>query len=165
MVVKSDENAAHDGRVVTGPVEEPEAGAAYQILIDNEVPARRRQAMVEDLRLMIVGSQAPVAHGKRRRKAERFANVTLEADAVSPQDILTADEIEATPKLARAAGLDLGEIDLLRDRASGCVYAVDINKTPHAPPSVFERPGTGWRLMRRAAEAFEEEFVAPVRKK
>jgi hypothetical protein len=166
MVVKSEENAAHDGRVVTGPEDEPEAGAAYQILIDNEVPARgRRPAMVEDLRLMIVGSQAPVAYRKRRLKEERFANVTLEADVARPEEILSREEIAATLKLARAVGLDLGEIDLLRDRASGRVYAVDINKTPHAPPSVYERPGAGWRIMRRAAAAFEEEFVAPVRTK
>lgn len=166
MVVKSEINAAHDGRIVAGPLAEPEPGASHQILIDNEIPARgRRPAMVEDLRLMIVGSQTPVAYRKRRLKEDRFANITLEADFVRPEEILSAQELAATVKLARAIHLDLGEIDLLRDRHSGRVYAIDVNKTPHGPPTVYERPGLGWRIMRLAADAFEEEFVAPLRQK
>src|SRR5690606_19180460 len=66
MVVKSEINAAHDGRIVTGPLADPQPGASYQILIANEIPARGSgPALVEDLRLMIVGGKTPVAYRKR----------------------------------------------------------------------------------------------------
>jgi len=159
MVVKSDENARHDGRIVEGPIDGPQPGAVYELLIDNEVSSPGAGELVEDLRITIIGDRAPVGYRKRRPKGERFRNINTEADIVAPSDILSESELAAALRLARAIGLDIGEIDLLRDRATGRIYAVDVNKTPNSPPGVCEAPGAAWRAMERAAEAFGQQFL------
>jgi len=37
MVCKAETNAVHDGRIVEGPIDRPEAGAVYQVVVDNTV--------------------------------------------------------------------------------------------------------------------------------
>lgn len=160
MVVKSDENARHDGQIIGGPIDQPRPGCVYERLIDNEVASSRGGRLVEDLRVTIIGGRAPVAYRKRRPKGERFRNINTEADIVAPEEILSADELAATMRLAQAIGLDIGEIDLLRDRETARLYAVDVNKTPNSPPGVCEGP-RAWGAMEKVAVAFREQFLTP----
>ena len=51
-----------------------------------------------------------------------------------PQDVFTDAEIERLGAFSRAMGLDWGGLDVLRDRASGRLYVVDVNKTDMGPP-------------------------------
>jgi hypothetical protein len=75
MVAKSELNGAHDGRILTGPVQ-PDAGIAYQRLIDNCAD----DGCVEDLRcptvngeISVVFLKAPPARRPVRQPQQRSA--------------------------------------------------------------------------------------------
>ena len=72
---------------------------------------------------------------------------------------MSSDEQAKVLELARAIGLDYGEMDGLRDRSTGKFYVVDINKTPFGPASrmaFFPKR----RAVKRLAEVFEAEFLS-----
>ena len=65
---------------------------------------------------------------------DRFANHNSSVSLVRPRDVFSDDEIEQLGAFARAMGLDWGGLDVLRDRMSGRLYVVDVNKTDMGPP-------------------------------
>ena len=153
MVCKSEVNALHDGRVVEGPVD-PAPGVVYQRVLDNEIAG----GLVEDLRICIVGKQIVFALSKARPVEQRFANLSLRTRVLSLETTFTERERDLILKFTERFGLDMGEIDLIRDREDGRLYVLDVNDTPHAPPdSLLSLAGI--RCMRAAASAFEREFL------
>lgn len=154
MVSKNETNAARDGRVLQGPIERAEPGQVYQVAIDN----RCSEDMVEDLRATVVGGQLVLVYRKRRPLKDRFLNYNLDVEMLAPEDAFSADEIGKILGFARAFGLDLGEMDVLRDRLSGRIYIVDVATTPHSPPE-FLMGRRGIRAMKIVAKAFREEFL------
>jgi hypothetical protein len=130
MVVKSETNALHDGRIVTGPLADREPGVFYQRLIDNTDGNE-----VIDLRVPIVGGTCGVVYIKRRPIDDRFSNENTSVELALPTDVFSADEIAHIDALAVAMGLDYGELDVLRDRTDGHIAVVDVNKTPYGPPN------------------------------
>lgn len=164
MVAKSDENAAHDGRVIEGPIDDPEPGVVYQVAIDNTAQpppgAPANGPLVADLRVTVVGDELPLAFTKYRPKAIRFENRNTHVTRHESADLFDSGERANILAFARVMGLDVGEIDLLRDRGTGRLYAIDVNSTPHSPPSLLERPGVGYEVMRKAARAFEGQWLA-----
>lgn len=127
-VEKGEENGAHDGRVVECPCE-PVPGKVYQRLVDN-----RRGEVVEDLRTPCVGGRPVLVFIKRRPIAARFANFNTGVELTEPEAVYSAEEIERLSALAAALKLDWGGLDVLRDRDSGRLYVVDVNKTDMGPP-------------------------------
>jgi hypothetical protein len=126
-VEKGEANGAHDGRVVRCPMR-PRAGRVYQRLIDN-----RDGDEVVDLRTPFVGGRPVVVFVKRRPLAERFANANSSIRLARPDDVFTAREIAALSAFAAAMRLDWGGLDVLRDRRTGRLYVVDVNKTDMQP--------------------------------
>ncbi|MEO1008980.1 MAG: hypothetical protein AAFX79_10455 [Planctomycetota bacterium] len=163
MVEKGDENAAHDGRVLQGPIQDPKPGSVYQVEIDNRADAIDgrpvREPMVVDMRVMVVGDELPVGFRKYRLESERFLNTNEHASWHEVGELLDDAEQSQVLAFAGAMGLDLGEIDVLRDRTSGRIYAIDVNPTPHSPPGVLEGPIVAYSLMKRAAAAFERQWL------
>ncbi|WP_293902968.1 hypothetical protein [Phenylobacterium sp.] len=127
-VEKGEDNGVHDGRLVQLPLA-PRAGRTYQRLIDNV-----EDGLAVDLRTPIVGGEPVVVFIKRRPVADRFANHNASVSMVRPCDVFTGDEIGKLGAFARAMGLDWGGLDVLRDRTSGRLYVVDVNKTDMGPP-------------------------------
>jgi hypothetical protein len=163
MVDKSEENAAHDGRILMGP-RPAEPGRCYQKLIDNEVAG----GLVEDLRTVTVGGKPVVVFRKRRPLAQRFANTNAEVDWVLPHDVYSASEIALIGRFARELRLDWGGIDVLRHSGDGRIYVVDANKTDMGPPIALPLRDK-LRTVRRIARAFREAFASqggqrPIRK-
>lgn len=154
MVEKSELNAAHDGRVLEGPLDAPVAGKTYQLLVDNEIEG----GLVEDLRCCIVGGSPIIVLRKRRPLARRFLNENVEVLLDEPRDCYTPDEIGVIERFAAELGLDWGGVDVLRDRRSGRIYIVDANKTDMGPP-VALKLGAKLRATRRMAVAFAEAFA------
>lgn len=154
MVSKNETNAARDGRVIQGPIERAEPGQVYQVAIDN----RCSDEMVEDLRATVVGGRVALVYRKRRPLKDRFLNYNLDVEMLAPGDAFSEDEIGKILGFARAFGLDLGELDVLRDRVSGRIYIVDVATTPHSPPE-FLMGSRGIRAMKIVAKAFREEFL------
>lgn len=129
MVSKSEGNGVHDGRVVHGPIE-AEPGQVYQRLINNEGPS----GLVEDLRCPTVGGNIPLVFIKRRETDRRFANANSEVLLKTPSEVFSEAELSLLRAFCREMGLDWGGIDVLRDRSSGELWVVDVNKTDMGPP-------------------------------
>ncbi|MBI1250756.1 MAG: hypothetical protein GC189_04710 [Alphaproteobacteria bacterium] len=133
MVEKSELNGAHDGRIVEGPCE-PAPGRVYQRLIDNRAS---NDALVQDLRCVIVGGRPAVTFIKRRPVGQRFANANTEVELIAPDSAFSARELEQIAAFARELRLDWGGLDVLRDRNDGKLYIVDANKTDMGPPTAL----------------------------
>lgn len=133
-VEKSEENGAHDGRIVMCPTP-PKPGRVYQRVIDNRVAGRPE--LVEDIRTPTVGGRPPVVFLKRRRVTDRFANANVEVVTARPEDVYSEAELESLAAFARLLGLDWGGLDVLRDAKEGRLYIVDANKTDMGPPTAL----------------------------
>ena len=154
MVEKAEANAAHDGRVIEGPLGAALPGKAYQRLIDNEIAG----GLVEDLRCCLVGGTPIVVFRKRRPLERRFLNENVEVLLDEPRNCYSPDEIRVIERFAAEIGLDWGGVDVLRDRSTGRIYIVDANKTDMGPP-VALKLGSKLRATRRMARAFAETFA------
>ena len=158
MVEKSELNAAHDGRVLEGPLDEPVEGKTYQRLVDNEIEG----GLVEDLRCCVVNGSPVVVFRKRRPLERRFLNENVQVLLDEPRNCYTSDEIAVIERFAAEIGLDWGGVDVLRDRMNGKIYIVDANKTDMGPP-VALKLGSKLRATRRMAQAFAIAFASKKR--
>lgn len=129
MVEKSEINGAHDGQIITGP-SEARPGFVYQRVVDN----RLGDDIVEDYRCLVVGASIPLGFIKRRPVGRRFTNANTEVLLEEPESYLTPEETASLVEFARQMGLEWGALDVLRDRADGRIYVVDVNKTNIDPP-------------------------------
>lgn len=156
VVRKSDANAAHDGAVIHCPISagDIDTKSSYTVLVNNE----RDGGVVEDMRVVWIGSLMDFFYLKRRPLADRFSNtntfVTMEETAAH----IGAEEHRHIGSFARAMGLDYGEMDCLRDKDTGRLYIVDINKTPSGPPNGLSKRDAR-AAVRRMAVRFAREFV------
>lgn len=128
VVEKGEANGVHDGRIVSCPTPRL-AGRTYQRLIDNI-----EEGLSTDLRTPFVGGAPVVVYIKQRPKAARFANMNSRVRLTTPQAVFSPAEIDLLSAFVRAMDLDWGGLDVLRDRADGRIYVVDVNKTDMGPP-------------------------------
>ena len=154
IVDKSEINAAHDGRIVAGPIPRVN-GRSYQKLVDNSVPG----GLVEDLRTCTVNGEPVLTFVKRRQISKRFLNENCEVFIASPKDLFTSDELDVIRRFTREINLDWGGVDVLRDARDGRIYIVDANKTDMGPPVALPL-GQKLRATRRLARAFAEQFAS-----
>jgi hypothetical protein len=127
IVEKSEINGVHDGRIVFGPTS-PRDGYVYQRLVETG-----DDGFVEDLRTPCVAGEPVVVFVKRRRREERFANHNASVLLRDPRRLFSPQERDCIKAFARAMKLDWGGLDILRDRVSGRIYIVDVNKTDMPP--------------------------------
>jgi hypothetical protein len=153
IVDKSEINAAHDGRIVQGPVER-QPGRSYQRLIDNQIEGE----LVEDLRTCTVNGEPVLVFLKRRPLSRRFANENVDVAWVRPEQVYTPAEIDLIRRFAQEIRLDWGGVDVLRNRADGRIYIVDANKTDMGPPVALPL-GQKLRATRLLARAFGIAFA------
>lgn len=158
MVKKSEINAAHDGIIVKGPVE-PEPGFVYQKLIDNTVEG----GMVVDLRIPVIKNTIPHVYLKYKRMQYRFGHFSRTdtrkrgVDIMKPEEILSDDEISKIKSYVREFGLDYCELDVLRDKATGLIYIVDVNNAPFGL-RFMDKQSTEAAL-NRIADAIKREII------
>lgn len=152
-VEKSEENGAHDGRIVQCPTA-ARPGCVYQRIVDNRLAGR--PDLVEDIRTPLIGGKPAIVFLKRRRVVERFANANVEVVTARPQDVYSDSELEALARFAQALGLDWGGLDVLRDAQEGRLYIVDVNKTDMGPPIALPLAEKlrATRILARAFRAF-----------
>jgi glutathione synthase/RimK-type ligase-like ATP-grasp enzyme len=89
---------------------------------------------VLDHRVPVVGGEIPLVYLKRRPLRDRFSNTNLRVGLADAGEVFSAAERERLLAFCRAMGLDLGEIDVLRDAGDGRIYVVDVNRTAWGPP-------------------------------
>jgi hypothetical protein len=152
-VEKSEDNGAHDGRIVSCPIA-ARPGRVYQRVIDNRIAGRPE--LVEDIRTPTIGGRPAIVFLKRRQVADRFANANVEVVTARPEDVYSDAELESLARFARLIGLDWGGLDVLRDAAEGRIYIVDANKTDMGPPTALPLSEKlhATRVMSRAFRAF-----------
>jgi len=152
-VEKSEENGAHDGRIVQCPTD-PKPGCVYQRVVENRMGAR--PDLVEDIRTPTLGGRPFVVFLKRRRVTDRFANANVEVVVAKPEDVYSQDELAAIERFTQILGLDWGGLDVLRDAREGRLYIVDANKTDMGPPTALPLAEKlhATRVMARAFRAY-----------
>jgi hypothetical protein len=152
-VEKSDINAAHDGRVIECPVDQRAENHVYERVVNNQAGDR----YVEDIRTVIMKDTVPLVYLKYRFAANRFRNYR-KAVTVRAGDVFSAGERERIIAFSREMGLDLGELDILRDRGDGRLYIIDVNPTPAGPPGYM--PAREYRrALKVLSAAFEATFL------
>jgi hypothetical protein len=134
-VRKSNENARHDGQVAAYPVDALEDGVVYQRLVDNRIGQR----LVQDIRVLVYGDALPLCYLKTRPIETRFSNRNSWVTMAQPSELVSPREQRLIVRLCRRLGMDVGEVDALRDRGTGLLYVVDANPTPAGPPNGLPR--------------------------
>lgn len=154
MVKKSEKNASHDGQIIEGPITNPDREYVYERLINNKIENKNE---IEDLRVVIVGSQIPLVYRIRRPANDRFKSYGKNTIMATTNDVLNAKEQEELLAIARKIHLDFGEMDVLRDKTDSHIYVVDINKTTISPPADLSYQEI-IKALRAIGRAFEYEF-------
>jgi hypothetical protein len=151
---KSDDNARHDGTIVTAPVE-PEPGYVYQRLINNTV-----DGFYENIRAPVFGPFIAYCLVQRCAPKHRFTHDDGNARLEEVDNVFTAEELAQLTLFCREMGLDYGELDVLRNADDGRLYVVDVNTTPFGPVNRrlddswwFDR--LSWQSLTRLCNAFE----------
>jgi hypothetical protein len=158
LVRKSDINAAHDGRIITGPISQAEyerdsESVVYSVQVNNV-----DGEFIDDLRVLWCDHVAPMLDRKRRPVTSRFGHGGTGVFIEPVASHFTPEEVELLGRFCRAFGLDYGELDVLRDRDSGRLYVVDVNKTPNRPLSQMDAEYATAALTGMAV-AFAEGFL------
>lgn len=154
-VEKSELNGAHDGSVIECP-QPRRAGYVYQRLIETG-----EGDFVEDLRAPCVAGKLVTVFIKRRLRVHRFANANASVRLAEPGALFSQSELDQIEEFARAMKLDWGGLDILRDRASGQIYIVDVNKTDMPPLALsFRDKMRSSQKLGQALEAMIESYAA-----
>lgn len=127
-VEKGELNGRHDGRIVHCPTPAL-PGRTYARVIDT-----REGDAVVDLRVGCVGGEAVVVYRKRKALRDRFGIDNLTVELRQPGALFTAEELATLARFCAAMRLDWAGLDVLRERADGRLYVVDVNTTDMGPP-------------------------------
>lgn len=157
---KTDENATHDGQIVQLPIANPNPDRCYQILVDNIVDDVLRQ----DIRTVIVEDEIPVVtlvYRKQLLDGTIGGRESMRTEVRDPEEVFSIEEISKLIRFARAMGLDWGEFDVLRDKPTGRIFVVDVNRAVGGLPTPWETTDIGayWRQLELAANAFDRAFL------
>ena len=153
-VMKSNDNAMHDGEVVECPTTATRSDVVCQKLINNTVDDE-----VVDIRVPVIKGELPFVYLKYRSLRYRFSNMNARATMGSVDSVFTTDEITRIKQFAEKLGLDFGELDVLRDVDDGKIYIVDVNNTPCGPPNHLGKAESA-RAIELLSKAFDTEFFA-----
>jgi len=127
-VRKSESQSAHDGEIVQTPCKK-EPGYVYQKLIDS----RSGIDMVYDIRIPVFFGSVPLVVIKGRDIQGTFENTIADKHQYlvkDPEKYLSGGEMMKIAEFCFRIGLDIGEIDALRDNSTGLLYIIDINDMP-----------------------------------
>jgi hypothetical protein len=128
LVVKSEKNGVHDGRVIEGPLS-PEPGCVYQRLIETA----DENGNAQDLRTLVAGGRPVLVWVKVKPAGRRFAIQNRRAFLRRPDEVFSAEQLANITAFTVRMGLDWGGLDILQDREDGRIYIVDVNKTDVGP--------------------------------
>jgi hypothetical protein len=149
-VEKGEDNGAHDGRIVQCPCPAlPDR--VYQRVVDNADGEH-----VVDLRTPCVGGAPAMVFIKRRPVRDRFANYNSTVALTTPGEVFSGEELATLERFCAAMKLDWGGLDVLRDRADGRLYIVDVNKTDMPP---LRLP---WKQKMEAVARLSRAFLAMI---
>ncbi len=153
-VEKGEGNGLHDGRVVQCPLP-PAPGKAYQRIIATEA----EDGWAYDLRTACVGKKPIVVFVKKKPASARFSIQNTSVAVKAPGEVFSQAELAQIEHFCGEMQLDWGGLDVLRERAGGRIYVVDVNKTDTGPAVVLN-----WRDRAKATQllaAALRDMVSP----
>ena len=153
-VVKSNDNAMHDGEAVECPTAATRSDVVYQRIINNTL-----EEEVLDIRVPIIRGEIPFVYLKYRSLRYRFSNMNTRVNMGSVDSFFNANEVTKIKQFAEKLGLDFGELDILRDVDDGNIYIVDVNNTPCGPPNHLGKAESA-RAVQLLSNTFNTEFFA-----
>jgi hypothetical protein len=126
-IVKSNENAMGWGSLIEAPVAAPRKDCIYQILIGSEIDG----VQVEYRTPVILGKLPEVKVWRRQAlRGPLNERAWLDTTVAEVEAVYTPAECELILEFASRAGLDFGELDVLRSSDDGRIYILDMNTTP-----------------------------------
>lgn len=131
-VEKGEGNGVHDGHLVSCPTARLD-GRAYQRVIKTE----GADGWANDLRTACVGGKPIVVFVKKKPASARFSIQNTSVVVKAPEDVFSPAELAQIERFCAAMKLDWGGLDVLRERESGRLYVVDVNKTDTGPAVVL----------------------------
>jgi hypothetical protein len=156
-VLKSDENAAHDGKVIKG--EEVLAGEFSGSVIQNLIDNRLNENEVLDIRVPIIGGSIPFAYLKVRPISIRFSNQNSRCNVAMVDTVFSKEEVSQIIEFAKLNNIEYAELDILRDANSKDIWIVDVNNTPAGPPNGLHKIEKNLAI-REMSLLFHEKFLA-----
>lgn len=147
-VKKTNLNSLHDGVILDHP-ENKEAGFIYQKLVGNVVKGE-----LLEMRVPVIGTSIPFVYLKHRTISNRFGSKSSKVEAVHPKKVFSNFEIRKIIKFCDLLGLNIGELDILRDNKNKKIYIVDANNTPASPPYNFS-----WVSYEKCLKSMSDEFI------
>lgn len=151
-VEKSELNGLHDGRIVSCP-RVPQPGRAYQAFIDASAGD-----IAFDLRTTIIGRKPLFVLLKTKPAGNRFSIHNDTVTFAGLEDVYSPGEVDLLTRFAEAMQLDWAALDVLRDRTSGRIYVVDVNKTDTGPAVDL-----CWADRQKLTQAISRAFTGMVR--
>tara|TARA_Y100000389_G_scaffold39682_1_gene34143 strand:+ start:156 stop:1148 length:993 start_codon:yes stop_codon:yes gene_type:complete len=131
-VEKSDDNGAHDGKLISLPITKDlvKEKKIYNICVNNLF----EKDFITDYRIPFIGELSSFCYEKKRHISKRFANQNYSVKVLPTKNIFTSEELDKISSMCNLMKLDYGEIDCLIDADTKKIYVIDINKTPIGPP-------------------------------
>lgn len=120
LVESSDANGAEDARIVHGPTA-ARPGKVYTRLLANT----DNGAFMQDWHVPVVGGEMPLVMIATRPENRRFSHHHSNVRLADPKRLFSPQERAQLQKFCDQLGLDVGSLDVLRDRATGMLYVVD----------------------------------------
>ena len=127
-VRKSERQSAHDGVITRMPCEK-QPGYVYQLFLDN----RMSRNMVYDIRIIYMLGNIYQVVLKGRLVEGTFENTLSKQKKYwidQVENWLTKYEIKKIKLFCEAFGLDIGELDGIRDNSTGKLFIIDVNNLP-----------------------------------
>ncbi len=132
-VIKSDENALHDGEIIDCPINKKDPRKIYQIIIDNQ-----EGDLYVDYRVCVMKYDIVIVYKKFKDTKNRFSNNTCDAQIIDTNQIPCATQKNII-LFCHKMQSDFCELDVLKDNNTGKWFIIDLNKTPYGPPASLSK--------------------------
>lgn len=156
---KADQNCVKDAIILDCPITKAALapGQVYERLVDGSDGDGR----LVETRVFVAGAMLPIVrqkllanwHDQRRLKSK-----ILHHQALPPSQVFSDQEIALLIEFSAAAGLDLGCLDVIRDREDGRIYVLDVTKTPGYSQSTRGDQAALAVIARNFARAWQASF-------
>ncbi len=151
-VQKSDRNAMKDGKIISCPVNKTDKNFVYLKIINNQVS----KSLVQDIRTPVFNNEIPFVYLRSKLTKDRFNNTNNFVNVAKVHDVYSKEEIKKILLFSKKIGLDVGELDILKDKDDKKIYIVDVNNTPWGPPNHLDKEE--WKIaLEKLAETFWDQ--------
>lgn len=137
-VMKSTQNAIHNGRFVQCPIPKSmliksKTGTKFTVMYQKLIDTRFDFDKLRDIRIPVVAYKIPTVVIKEIGVSSTFhpqKNDYFKAYLSHDDRFLTQGEKQGVIHIAKKMGIEFGEFDALRDNSTGLLYVVDANPIP-----------------------------------